>query len=247
MTRFVNDSILVVDDDADFLRLVEAILTAKGFAVTTSLEARDAMEKIEGEIFDLVITDANMPGISGFELVRTIRSRPQFNHLSIALLTARRDKKDVETAIKCGADDYIVKPIDEMVLLSKVESLLTKRANQDRPEFSFSESPVHMPADWRVTSQVYRVSEQGMVILSPISVEKGTKFKVASPLFGELDIEPPPLRVVSCQPAPDRPFQFLTRVTFIGLTDQERQKIRAWVNSRTGIIKKEEKKERKAS
>src|ERR1700735_1237149 len=103
--------ILVVDDDGDIWKLVERVFAPGGHAVVTAPDAYQAMDKLDHVDFDLLISDANMPHFSGFELVQTVRKNPRFQNLSIAMLTGLRERKDIERALKVGVDDYIVKPI----------------------------------------------------------------------------------------------------------------------------------------
>src|ERR1700756_3638022 len=117
-------NVLVVDDDKDFLRVVQKVLEAGGYSVVVATDAMDALEQLAKEVFDLVLSDANMPGGSGFDLVRTLRRHPLTSAIPIALLTGRREKQDVAKGLASGADDYIVKPIDPDLFLDKVSSLL---------------------------------------------------------------------------------------------------------------------------
>ncbi|MDZ4678186.1 MAG: response regulator transcription factor [Oligoflexia bacterium] len=232
-----NVNVLIVDDDQDLLRVVQKILEANGYTVTTALNPIEGMDKFLQESFDLVLSDANMPYKSGFELIKTIRSHTHAPHVAIALLTGRRDKKDVQHGLDCGADDYIIKPVDPDLFIAKVESLLRKRPPQFKAEVNFAESPVRMPAQWDIANEIVSVSEQSITIVGPVATAPNSKMKIESPLFDIIGIETPTMRVVHCNVKTDARFQFLTKATFIGLTDSERQKIRFWVNAHTGIHK----------
>ncbi len=121
-----NVNVLVVDDDKDLLRMVQKILEANGYTVTTALNPLDGIEKIETDSFDLILSDANMPYKSGFDFIKTIRSSSHSPDVAIALLTGRRDKKDVQLGLDCGADDYIIKPFSPILLLKRIEALLRR-------------------------------------------------------------------------------------------------------------------------
>ena len=112
--------ILVVDDDTDILKLVERVLGQVGHTVFTAEDPMRAMDLIQRVGFDLLVSDANLPHYSGFDLVQTIRHEPKYANMSIAMLTGLREKKDIERAIKAGVDDYIVKPIDPLILIQKI-------------------------------------------------------------------------------------------------------------------------------
>lgn len=224
------NKILVVDDDKDFLKIVTKILEVGGFAVTTSENATDALQKIDNEIFDVLISDANMPGGSGFNLIKTLKKNYGSRNMSIALLTGRREKKDIEYGLSCGADDYIVKPLDPDLFLAKIETLLPQKRGAPHLEINFSESPVHVSAKWEVNTQIVRISEKGLTMWAPIVAPPNSKLKIASPLFSQIGIEPPNLRVLRCAADKTAPFMFFTSVTFVGLTESELQQIRYWIN-----------------
>src|SRR4051812_10592644 len=100
--------ILVVDDDRDILKLVERVFTQAGHIILTADDAFKAMTILESTDFDLLISDANMPHFTGFELVQTLRRNRRFQNMAIAMLTGLRERKDIDKALKAGVDDYIV-------------------------------------------------------------------------------------------------------------------------------------------
>jgi len=125
--------ILVVDDEAGVREVLRKGLTEIGkFSVEVAATGVEAMEKIEGDVFDLVLTDVKMPEMDGMELLRKIKaSRPE---VMVILMTAYGSIGSAVEAMKIGADDYITKPIDFNDLLMRVskaqkESLLL-RENQ---------------------------------------------------------------------------------------------------------------------
>src|ERR1700722_3270049 len=152
-------NVLVVDDDKEFLRIVQKVLEAGGYSVVTTTDAMGALEILAREVFDLVLSDANMPGASGFDLVKTLRKHPLTASIPIALLTGRREKEDIARGLASGADDYIVKPIDPDVFIDKINSLLKNRPPEFRPEINFAEGSVKMPAKWDVSTEIITVSE----------------------------------------------------------------------------------------
>src|SRR3954454_16418039 len=99
--------ILVVDDDPDILKLAEAVLVSAGHTVFVAEDALRAVDWLNHIEFDLLLSDANMPHYSGFELVNTIRNNDKFKKMAVAMLTGLRERKDVERAVKMGVDDYI--------------------------------------------------------------------------------------------------------------------------------------------
>jgi len=217
--------ILIIDDDIIILKIASAILEKAGHSVLSDVDAFAAMEHLDEELFHLVICDVNMHHVSGFTLITTLRSKPRFANLPVIFLTGRRDKKDVARALDIGADDYIVKPIDNDIFLAKVESLLEK--NEGR--HSFSNAPIDFPCTWSTEFKITGISEQGLNLISKVPFPLNIKFQVQSELFHEVGISNTQLRVISSDRLLEPKGSYNIKVSFIGLSEIEHQKIRRWV------------------
>ncbi len=121
--------VLVADDDPDTLHIVQRSLEAVGHAVICASDGAHAYDAIcNAEVpFDLVIIDAMMPKISGFDLCQRIRDHPRFNRLPVLMLTAMADKRSRMKAHSLGASEYITKPIDRVELATRVDHQLKLR------------------------------------------------------------------------------------------------------------------------
>jgi DNA-binding response OmpR family regulator len=221
--------ILFVDDDKVTLKMVENILTAAGYYVATTTDSLSVIERLERESFDLVITDANMPMLNGFDLIRTIRMHEKLSHLPIALLTGRRDKKDIQHAITSGADEYIVKPIDPVILIAKIETLLNKTPTKGLS--SVPEGPVRAIAHFEHEAEITYVSEKGLTLACVLSAAVNTKIKIQSEFFHRIGIEAPILRITGIAKDPSNSSRCLMTTSFIGITDNDLQKIRQFLNT----------------
>jgi len=124
-------SILVVDDQALNIELLEALLAPQGYEVLMAGSGEEALEKLSANAIDLVLLDVIMPGMDGFALTRRIRQDRANLLLPIILVTALRDTEDRIKGIEAGCDDFISKPIDKMELLARVRSLLKVKAYND--------------------------------------------------------------------------------------------------------------------
>ncbi|WP_341299287.1 ATP-binding protein [Lysinibacillus sp. FSL H8-0500] len=125
--------ILVVDDEPINLRVVETILTNDKYDIATVTSGIKALECIQSQKWDLVISDVMMPKMSGYELVRIIRKQFSLTELPVLLLTARSQPHQIEKGFLVGANDYVVKPVDALELRSRVEALArVKRSIQER-------------------------------------------------------------------------------------------------------------------
>lgn len=115
--------ILVVDDDPINVSIIERILRASDFNVTTCLSGSEALDSLNKGKWDLVITDVMMPRMSGYELTEKIRERFTIAELPILLLTARGQMEDLQAGFHYGANDYITKPADKLELITRVTAL----------------------------------------------------------------------------------------------------------------------------
>lgn len=117
--------ILVVDDDSRIRSLLSRFLQSNGFRVTTAGHAAEARRHLAGLAFDLLVLDVMMPGESGFDLAKSLRSG---SSVPILMLTARTDVSDRLTGLEIGADDYLGKPFDPRELLLRINSILRRVA-----------------------------------------------------------------------------------------------------------------------
>ena len=118
--------ILIVDDDRRLRELLSRFLSEQGFRVTTAASAAEARMRVQCFVFDAMVLDVMMPGVSGLDAIRAIRADPALADLPVILLTARAQESDVETGFDSGADDYITKPFSPRELAARVEALLSR-------------------------------------------------------------------------------------------------------------------------
>jgi len=127
----MNPSILIVEDEEALTLLLRYNLEAAGYDVESVARGDDADLRLRESIPDLVILDWMLPGVSGIELCRRLRSRPETRQLPIVMLTARGEESERVRGLSTGADDYIVKPFSVPELLARVQALM-RRASPER-------------------------------------------------------------------------------------------------------------------
>jgi two-component system chemotaxis response regulator CheY len=121
--------ILVVDDFSTMRRIVRNLLKELGF--TNVDEAEDgaiALQKLNTDAFEFVITDWNMPNMDGLTLLQTVRSTPSLKHLPVLMITAEAKKENIIAAAQAGASGYIVKPFTAATLSEKLNKIFEKMA-----------------------------------------------------------------------------------------------------------------------
>ena len=139
MTGALAQKVLLVDDEPDILELLRYNLEREGYAVSTALNGKDAIQTAKTTRPDLIVLDIMMPGMDGVEVCGHLRQLPEFKHTVIAFLTARSEDYSQIAGYEAGADDYITKPVRPKVFVSKVKALL-KRSGGDRPDGPIMES-----------------------------------------------------------------------------------------------------------
>jgi len=118
--------ILIVEDEESLAIMLRYNLEKEGFAVETSAHGDEADIRIRENPPDLAVIDWMLPGLSGIELVRRLRLRPETKQLPIIMLTARGEEPERIRGLATGADDYIVKPFSVPELLARVQALLRR-------------------------------------------------------------------------------------------------------------------------
>jgi CheY-like chemotaxis protein len=126
-TALEGKQILVVDDDTRNAFALSKLLADKGLKVQIAQNAAKALEFLENlPETSLILTDIMMPGMDGYELIRTLRARVRYKQLPIIALTAKAMKGDREKCLEAGASDYLSKPIDPNRLFSMLRVWLSK-------------------------------------------------------------------------------------------------------------------------
>jgi two-component system chemotaxis response regulator CheY len=117
--------VLVVDDSPTMRRIIVGQLNQAGYTNVGEAEnGRHALEELENGSYNLVLTDWNMPIMDGLQFVQEIRRREKFKTLPVLVVTTRNAKNDVITAIKLGANNYVVKPFGPNALSEKIAKVL---------------------------------------------------------------------------------------------------------------------------
>lgn len=123
--------VLVVDDIATNVKLLETKLATEYFQVLTASNGRDAIAICEQGLCDIVLTDAMMPDMDGFEVCQRLKNSPTTAHLPIIMVTALDQPADRVRGLDSGADDFLTKPVDDIALFSRVRSLVRLKSAMD--------------------------------------------------------------------------------------------------------------------
>ncbi|WP_068874181.1 MULTISPECIES: PleD family two-component system response regulator [unclassified Phenylobacterium] len=120
--------ILVVDDIESNVRLLEAKLSAEYYEVLTASDGPTALAIAASEQPDIILLDVMMPGMDGFQVCRRLKDDPETRHVPVVLVTALDGRADRVAGLEAGADDFLTKPIDDVMLFARVRSLTRLKA-----------------------------------------------------------------------------------------------------------------------
>ncbi|MBR0671794.1 phosphate regulon transcriptional regulator PhoB [Neoroseomonas soli] len=125
-SSLTKPTILVVEDEAPLLTLLRYNLEKQGFKVDEAADGQEALLRVSEARPDLVLLDWMLPALSGIEVCRQLRRRPNTRDLPIIMVTARTEDQDAVRALDTGADDYIAKPFVMEALLARIRALLRR-------------------------------------------------------------------------------------------------------------------------
>ena len=123
----VKTRVLVVEDESEIRQLIVLHLKREGFDVEACDDGEQARQLLTEGAFDLVILDWMLPSLSGLELTRWLRKHGGPSNTPILFVTAKTEPEHVATGLDAGADDYLTKPFDTLVLMARVNALLRRR------------------------------------------------------------------------------------------------------------------------
>jgi two-component system phosphate regulon response regulator PhoB len=123
---FVKPLILIVEDEAALQKLLAYNLEAAGFEVAQAFDGEEALTLLAERTPDLIVLDWMIPQLSGLELLRRIRRRPEHAHIPVVMLTARTEEADRLRGLELGADDYLTKPFSPAELVARIRAVLRR-------------------------------------------------------------------------------------------------------------------------
>src|SRR5688572_23275090 len=126
-----QSSILVVDDDPVTRSMLSRSLEQNGHQVSTAEDGPQALGLVRSQSFDVILLDVLMPHMDGYEVLEQLKGDPKFRHIPVVMVTGL---DDVDSAVRCielGADDYLSKPIDPVLLGARINAGLTKKSLHD--------------------------------------------------------------------------------------------------------------------
>jgi two-component system phosphate regulon response regulator PhoB len=131
-----NETLLIVEDDADIRELLRFNLEREGYKIIESASAEEAHKKMCRATPDLILLDLMLPGTDGFAFCRTVRADEKTAKIPVIMVTARDEDADIVAGLEVGADDYMTKPFSARILSARVRAVLRRRAVDPEDEFN---------------------------------------------------------------------------------------------------------------
>lgn len=153
--------ILVVEDEAEIRQLIVLHLEREGFAVDQTSDGEAARQLASRTTYDLICLDWMVPSLSGLELTRWVRKRSPKSNVPILFVTARTEPEHIATGLDAGADDYLTKPFDTLVLMARVNALLRRHEWLNAQEEARADQPVLTVGPLAMNRHSYEVTLDG--------------------------------------------------------------------------------------
>jgi DNA-binding response OmpR family regulator len=122
--------VLIADDNLEGVELLEAYLSGTDYETQTAYDGEETLRKVNEWHPDLILLDIMMPKISGFEVCKRLRARPETADIVVLMVTALDQRSDIDRAVEAGTDDFLTKPINKAELLVRVKAALKSRQHR---------------------------------------------------------------------------------------------------------------------
>ena len=226
----IKRNILFVDDDEPTRLLLQAMLKQAGYLPVTSPSAFEALDLVHKHAFDLILLDIMMPQMNGFDFLKRLKSSDKVKDIPVVMLSAKDDRPSIEKAMSLGAVDYIVKPPQKDVVCKKLETILGGRPRFAEVEFKDPKDPDAL-VEILHTARVISIGESGLVVQSPIPMIRLDDQDLEIPIFKKLGIKNAKLNIISS--VEDENGNYTIYFTYFGMSDEDVEKIRSWVISKS--------------
>jgi two-component system cell cycle response regulator len=187
--------ILVVDDIAANVKLLETRLSAEYFDVLSATNGVDAIALCEQGRCDIVLLDVMMPGMDGFEVCRRLKNAPSTAHLPIIMITALDQPSDRVRGLEAGADDFLTKPVDDTALFARVRSLLRLKMTLDELRNRAVETREFGIGD-PLAAATAETGQNAKILIVDDRSASYERLRAALEAFHDVEVEPDPQQAV---------------------------------------------------
>jgi len=129
-----RDKVLLVEDERSLTDVLQYNLEREGYEVFIAHEGKDGLRKAQTILPDVVILDLMLPGMSGLDICKELKSNGKTSNLPVLMLTSKSEESDQIVGFAVGADDYVTKPFSTKVLLQRIKALLRRKSAPEQPD-----------------------------------------------------------------------------------------------------------------
>ena len=172
-----GQKILVVEDEPDIRKLVQYNLAQERFKVLEAEDGEQALKILQRDKPNLIILDLMLPGLSGLELCKILRDRPETSQLPILMLTAKAGEADKVIGLEMGADDYLAKPFSPREMVARVRAILRRSENASKLEGA----PSYQKGPLKIDFSTYEVTVRGQLVKLTLKEFELLRFLVQNP------------------------------------------------------------------
>jgi len=172
-----GQKILVVEDEPDIRKLVQYNLAQERFKVLEAEDGEQALKILQRDKPNLIILDLMLPGLSGLELCKILRDRPETSQLPILMLTAKAGEADKVIGLEMGADDYLAKPFSPREMVARVRAILRRSENASKLEGA----PSYQKGPLKIDFSTYEVTVRGKFVKLTLKEFELLRFLVQNP------------------------------------------------------------------
>lgn len=216
--------VLLLDDNLLDLKIVTSVLERSGFACFGFTDHIKAQDWLTSNQVQMIFLDLQMPEMSGYQLIQIFRKNPKTEKVPIVIISGKNQVDDVKKAISLGANDYIIKPVDVLVLQEKIQRMTANNRQEEFVGVDVSEEKfekIHFQRSFSIQT----LSEFGLRIRSSSALDPGETveiFGLPEEIFGSSQLM---VRCLSREKVGDTS-EFQMQLTFVGLSEAQRMEIR---------------------
>lgn len=177
--------VLVVDDNEANVKLLQTLLEAEYFDVLVAYDGQTALNVCAQTNVDIVLLDVMMPGIDGFEVCRRLKDNPKLCHIPVVMVTALDQPADRVIGLKCGADDFLTKPVNNVQLMARVKSLLRLKILNDELRLRAGNNAYYQSDEYKLIGRDSG-AEPGMILLVDSNPSSQLRIVSALEVVGEV-------------------------------------------------------------
>jgi len=219
--------VLIVEDTPHLQIFVKKIFERNGFSVLEAANGLEALRALQmNEDIELVLLDIMMPKMDGLEFLNRISDYKSEKGFRICAMTAKETPREIKEILRHGADDYIVKPIDDMILIDKAKILLKQKDVNEFCNVKCDYSGFVDTPDGMINVVIETLSENCLSFTSPVMIPENARVFMYSEKIQEVLSSKLPF-ILRIYQAEKKGSEFLIRGTFVALKDEEYKRLRS--------------------